>query len=193
VATALACTDATHCWATAAQAVGVGHLIGVIAATADGGDPWSPQRVPVGTGALQGIDCTPRKASDGRPADGTGASCTAVGTTATVLSGARSGQGVVLTSADGGGTWTSDPVTPTSADLLGVSCTAGPCVAVGTSVATTPQAGLVVLTAPGNRPAAVWRTATLVPVALPLTGVDCVSLSACVVVGESVSARLAPG
>lgn len=191
VATALSCIDATDCWATSAQAVDVSHVIGVIAVTADGGDTWTLQHVPVGTGALQGIDCTPGTPVDGRPADAAAASCTAVGTTATVLGAARTGQGVVLTSADGGASWASDPVTPTSADLLAVSCGAGPCVAVGTAVASTPAAGLVVLTASGTRPGTSWRSAAVAPVALPLTGVACVSLSSCVVVGESVSARLA--
>jgi len=192
VATSLACTDGDHCWATATQAVDVGHVIGVVAVTSDGGTTWALQQVPVGTGALQGIDCTRGTSADGH-ATGSGASCTAVGTTATVLAGTRTGQAVVLTSADGGRSWTSDPVTATAADLLAVSCAAGPCAAVGTAVASAPKAGLVVLAASGGGPAAVWRSATVAPVALPLTGVDCVSLSACVVVGESVSARLSSG
>jgi len=192
VATALSCTDATHCWATAAQAVDVGHEIGVIEVTSDGGTTWTPERVPVGTGALQGIDCTP--ATDATAtATGTGASCTAVGTTATVLGGARTGQGVVLTTANGGGRWASATVTAVAADLLGVSCTAGSCVAVGTTAATAPQAGVVLLGGSADTAGGVWRRAVPVPVALPLTAVACVSLSACVVVGESVSAHLTAG
>lgn len=192
VATGLSCTDATHCWATAAQSVDVGHVIGVIDVTSDGGTTWASQHVPVGTGALQGIDCTPGTDAT-RAAAGAGASCTAVGTTATVLGGARTGQGVVLTSANGGGRWTAAPVTTTSADLLGVSCTAGSCVAVGTTAATAPQAGVVVLAATAGTSGGIWRRAVAAPVALPLTAVACLSLSACVMVGESVTAHLAAG
>ena len=191
VATALACSDSTHCWATADQSVDVGHVIGVVAATSNGGTTWILQHLPVGTGALQGIDCSPAT-STANPATGTHVSCTAVGTTATVL-GARTGQGVVLTSANGGSSWASAPVTPTAADLLGVSCAAGPCVAVGSTVATSPQAGVVILSGAGGPSASGWRGAVATPLALPLTGVACVSLSACVAVGESVSAHLAPG
>ena len=192
VATALSCTDATHCWATAAQSVDVGHVIGTIDVTSDGGTTWTPQHVPVGTGALQDIACTAGTDAT-RTATGSGATCTAVGTTATVLGGARTGQGVVLTTADGGGRWVAVPVTPTSADLLGVSCAAGPCVAVGTTVTTAPQAGVVVLTGAAGPSGATWRQAVTAPVALALTAVDCVSLSACVMVGESVTAHLATG
>jgi len=102
VATALSCTDATHCWATAAQSVDVGHVIGAIDVTSDGGATWAPQHVPVGTGALQGIDCTPGTDST-RSATGAGASCTAVGTTATVLGGARTGPGTSPTPESPGG------------------------------------------------------------------------------------------
>lgn len=192
VATALSCTDATHCWATAAQSVDVGHVIGAIDVTSDGGATWAPQNVPVGTGALQGIDCTPGTDTT-RTATGTGASCTAVGTTATVLGGARTGQGVVLTTANGGSRWAAAPVTAASADLLAVSCTAGPCVAVGTTAVTAPQAGVVILTGTAGASGGIWRQAVTAPVALPLTAVACVSLSACVVVGESVTAHLAAG
>jgi hypothetical protein len=63
-------------------------------------------------------------------------------------------------------------------------------VAVGDAAATTVQAGVVVLTPTDGATASIWRRAVTAAVALPLSGVSCVSLSACVVVGESVSARL---
>lgn len=192
VATALTCSDSTHCWATADQSVDVGHVIGVIAATTNGGTSWILQHLPVGTGALHGIDCS-SATSTTTSTIGTRISCTAVGTTATVLGGARTGQGVVLTSVNGGSGWASALVTPNAADLLGVSCAAGPCLAVGTTVATSPQAGVVILSGAGGASASPWRRAVAAPLALPLTGVACVSLSACVVVGESVSAHLASG
>ncbi|HEY4928188.1 MAG TPA: hypothetical protein VIH95_03495, partial [Acidimicrobiales bacterium] len=200
VATSLSCTDSVHCWATSAQLVDVGHVIGLIAVTSSGGATWTLQSLPVGTGALQGIDCTPGPLSKTPAAGntaatdtGTGATCVAVGTTATVLGGVRTGQGVILTSSDGGGTWASAKVTPTAADLLGVSCAAGPCVAVGTTAASAPQAGVMVLSSTARDPGTSWRRAVTAPVALPLTGVACVSLASCVAAGESVSVRLAAG
>ena len=84
-------------------------------------------------------------------------------------------------------------MTAASAALLAVSCGAGPCVAVGTTVASAPQAGLVVLSgsAGAGRPGGAAPRSS--GVLLPLTGVSCRSLSSCVVVGESVSAHLTAG
>ena len=76
-----------------------------------------------------------------------GARCTVVGTTADILDVARAGHGLIFTTANGGATWSSQTVTSLSASLNGVSCTAiGTCVTVGSSVATSPQAGLVIVT-----------------------------------------------
>ena len=192
VATALVCTDGNHCWATADEAVDVGHIVGIIVATSNDGATWIRQQLPVGTGALQGIDCR-GVASTSSPAHSPGASCTAVGTTASVLGVARTGHGVILTSANSGSTWVSAPVAPSAADLFGVSCAAGPCVAVGTTVPTSAQAGVVILSGADHAAASAWRSAVARPLALPLAAVACVSLSACVVVGESASAHLASG
>ena len=186
VATSLACTDSLSCWATASDAVDPSHAVGSIDASAAGGTTWVPQTVPAGTGAINAVDCTPLAA---RPATVTVA-CTAVGTTSTVLDSARTGQAVVLT-LNGSGTWSSEPVPASVADLLDVSCGAGPCVAVGATVATDVQAGTVLLAPATGRSATIWRRTASVAVALPLTGVSCVSLAACAVVGESVSAHLA--
>ena len=186
-ATALSCIDANHCWATATQAVDVGHVVGVIETTSDGGSTWAVQRLPIGTGALHGIDC-----HNGTTA-GTRISCTAVGTTSTVVGGARVGQGVVLTTGDGGGSWSAEPVESTAADLLGVSCSAGSCVAVGTTVKTTSQAGAVLLAGAAGGTGSVWHRASEANVALPLSAISCVQLSTCVMVGESISAQLAAG
>jgi len=188
VATSLACTDSLHCWATASDTVDPSHAVGSIDASDDDGTTWVPQTVPPGIGAINAVDCTPPTT---RPTAVT-AACTAVGTTSTVLNSARTGQAVVLTS-NGSGTWSSQPVPATAADLLDVSCGAGPCVAVGTTVATDAQAGTVVLTTATGGTSTIWRRSRSVAVALPLTGVSCVSLAACVVVGESVSARITAG
>ena len=192
-ATSLSCTDDEDCWATTSNAVDSAHAVGGIASTSDGGAAWAFETVPVGTGQLNAVTCSRASApstSTSTTTTGTAASCTAVGTTSTVINGTRVGQGIVLTSANGGVTWGSAPVSPTAADLLDVSCGAGPCVAVGSSVATAVQAGVVVLTPATGASAGIWRRAVTAPEALPLTGVSCVSLASCVVVGESVSARL---
>ena len=185
VATALTCTDSLHCWATAADATDLSHAVGSIDASSDGGTTWVPQIVPPGIGAINGIDCAPPASRS----KGAMTTCTAVGTSSTVVNATRSGSGVVLTSS--GATWTSEPVPPSVADLLDVSCGAGPCVAVGATVGTAAEGGVVVLAPATGGSATIWRHAATVAVALPLTGVSCVSLSACTVVGESVSARLA--
>ena len=185
VATSLACPDSLHCWATASNTTDPSHAVGSIDASADGGATWSPQTVPAGTGAINSVNC----ASVATRSNSRTVACTAVGTTSTVLNGTRTGRGVVLTSS--GATWTSVPVPANVADLLDISCGAGPCVAVGATVATAAKGGVVVLTPATGGSATVWRRSAAVAVALPLTGVSCVSLAACTVVGESVSARLA--
>ncbi len=198
-ATGLSCLTVRRCWATVISPVDVGHATGAVATTTDGGATWTTQSVPPGTGALQGIDCTATDVSD--PTGSTSASsagtarvaCAAVGTTATATGATRTGQGLVLTTTTGGVIWTQASVTAASAALLAVSCGAGPCVAVGSTVPTAPQAGLVLLTGSPGAGSSGWRKAAVAAVPLPLTGVSCRSLSSCVVVGESVSAHLTAG
>ncbi len=120
-----------------------------------------------------------------------GAWCVAVGTTASTVTGTRTGHGVVLTTTDGGTSWTSQPVSPTAAALMGVSCTGdNACVTVGSAVGLAPEAGLSVLTGPHDHP---WKRAAAVTSPQVLTGASCISLSHCVLVGESISQRLVPG
>ena len=120
-----------------------------------------------------------------------GVRCTVVGTTATSLSGSRSGHGLVLTTDNGGARWSSQPVTASAAALRDVSCTAvDACVAVGSSVASSAPAGVLVLTGSTDRP---WKQAAAVSAPQSLSGVSCVSTSRCVVVGESISEHLVGG
>jgi photosystem II stability/assembly factor-like uncharacterized protein len=177
--------------------VDVDHAVGGILATADGGTTWTPQTLPAGTGALQGIDCAAVTATAANTTTTSGLSlavdCVAVGTTATAFGAARTGRGMVLTSTDGGVTWSPAVVTASSSDLLSVSCGAGPCVAVGTTVAAIPQSGIVVVTGSNGTAPGAWDRARTVVEPLPLAGVSCVSLSTCVLVGESVTAHLTSG
>ncbi len=118
-----------------------------------------------------------------------GARCTVVGTTATSLTSARTGHGVVLTSDDGGAVWTSPTVPISSASLAGVSCVAiGQCVAVGSTVTTSTPAGMIMLTGSDSNS---WKDAAVVNSAQSLAAVSCLSLATCVVVGESISEYLA--
>jgi hypothetical protein len=74
---------------------------------------------------------------------------------------------------------------------MGVSCTAvNTCVGVGSAVGLASDAGLSILTGANGHP---WRGAATVSSPQVLTSVSCVSLSACVLVGESISQRLAAG
>lgn len=175
--------------------VDVDHVAGGIVATADGGTTWTPETLPSGTGALQGIDCTPSPtvATTTTAPSSPAVDCVAVGTTATGIGATRSGQGVVLTSATGGALWSPAVVSAFIADLFAVSCGAGPCVAVGTTVAAIPASGVVVAAQSTGAAPSAWARARTDTVPLPLAGVSCTSLSACVVVGESVSAHLAAG
>jgi hypothetical protein len=117
-----------------------------------------------------------------------GARCVVTGTTATVLSGARAGKGVLLTTANGGATWTSQPVPAAAAAFSDVSCIAlDTCVAVGSTVGTARHAGVIVVTGSPGRP---WASSSSVAAPQSLSAVSCVSLSACVVVGESISQHL---
>lgn len=120
-----------------------------------------------------------------------GARCTVVGTSATVVDGARAGHAVVLTTDNGGATWVNQSVAATAAALSGVSCTAlATCMAVGSTVASEGPAGMVVVTGSTAHP---WRRAPSVGAPLSLSAVSCVSISSCVAVGESISEHLSGG
>ena len=100
----------------------------------------------------------------------------------------RSGQGVILTTDNGGATWTNQTVTA-AASLMDVSCTGvGSCATVGSSVSSASDAGLAVLTGSPQHP---WQRPAVVGAPQPLTGGSCHSSSQCVVVGESILEYLA--
>ena len=200
-------TDGGSTWAATSAPSGVGYLNGIVCAPDRGGGlPFTSTTVPSSatpSGATSGSTTTGPpttsapppttsapaiSTSTTAPAGVSGAWCVAVGTTANTLTGVRTGRGVILTSANGGATWSSQPVTPSAAALMGVSCTAvDSCVAVGSAVALATHAGVVVLTASAGRP---WRSAALVASPQELTAASCISLSRCVLVGESIGEHL---
>jgi hypothetical protein len=193
-------TNGGSTWAATAPPAGVGYLNGIVCTPHHGGGlPFTSTTVPSSAtppGATPGSTTTsppttsaPAVSTTVPPAGVAGAWCVAVGTTANTLTGVRAGRGVILTSANGGATWSSQPVTPSAAALMGVSCTAvDSCVAVGSTVALSSHAGVAVLTASAGHP---WRSAAAAASPQELTAVSCISLSGCVLVGESISEHLA--
>jgi len=117
-----------------------------------------------------------------------GFDCTVVGTTSTALGAVRTGRGILLTTTDGGSTWTSERVPTTAASFSGLSCPAvGSCVAVGTTALPATESGLVVLTGNG---ADIWKKAAVLTVPQPVAAVSCPAVGHCVMAGESVSEQL---
>ncbi len=112
-ATAISCTDDQHCWATARTMP-----------TSTASPAPSPTR-PTGASSGLPLRCPPRDRVPERrflPGDDqltsgaagasgvAGVDCVVVGTTSSTLDAVRSGRGVILTSANGGGSWTSESV-----------------------------------------------------------------------------------
>ncbi len=218
-ATAISCTDDRTCWVTGRSPIDADHVKGVVAVSADGGTTWALEVVPTGLGSLNDVSCLPGPTTGSgalptpsgpitappitappititttapAPIIGVaGARCVVVGTSATVLNSARAGHGVLLTTDNGGATWSTRPVPETAAALTGISCTRlATCVAVGNTVASVPAAGVIVVSGSAGGP---WRSAPSVTGPLPLSSVNCVSVSSCVAVGESISEHLSGG
>jgi hypothetical protein len=198
-------TDGGSTWATLPIPKGTGYLNGVscLDEAGSGGaalpftpSTTTPASVPTapGTGAPPALTTTPTAVGSTTPASPTGVAgvhCVVVGTTANTLSSSRTGHGLVLTTATGGASWSNQPVPAVAAALIDVACTSvDACVAVGSSVASSPQAGVVVFTGSSDHP---WRPALAVGSAQPLSAVHCTSTSRCVLVGESVSEHLVGG
>ncbi len=117
-----------------------------------------------------------------------GANCVAVGTSAVAQGQTRSGHGLILASANGGASWTSEPVPSAVATLFDVSCPSfGTCAAVGSTAAASARGGVTVLTGTGPTP---WQHPTVVTMPLGVFGVSCTSTSSCAVVGGPYTAYL---
>ncbi len=195
-------TDGGAAWARVATPAGVGYLTGISCLGSGGGSA----ALPYGSAASASTAATapapastapgsaPSTSAPATPAPAVGvpgAHCTLVGTTATALDAVRSGHGVILTTGNGGVSWTSQPVPSSVSALMDVSCPGvGSCVAVGSSVASSAQAGAVILSGSTDSP---WKSAAQVGAAQPLTAVSCVSRSRCLLVGESISEHLVGG
>ncbi len=190
-------TNGGATWATTAAPSGVGYLNDIVCARGTGATGPQPSAsttsgtVPVPSTVAPTAAPAPSTTSTTQPAGVPGAWCAAVGTSAATVTGTRTGHGVVLTTTNGGTTWSSPSVPPGAASLMGVSCTAvDSCVAAGSAVALEPQAGVVVLTGSSGHP---WKRAAGVFAPQALTAVSCTSTSRCVIVGESISEHLVGG
>jgi photosystem II stability/assembly factor-like uncharacterized protein len=106
--TAVSCADALHCWAvggTDPSATAATPAV-AIAATVDGGMSWKAQRLTLTTPPeLSGISCPTKE------------DCIAVGSTGTT-----SGGSIVVTTLDGGTTWTQAPSPVNSYGISAVNC-----------------------------------------------------------------------
>jgi hypothetical protein len=211
VAGAVALTsDGGTTWTVVPTPTGIGYLnavsclpgsgggSGAAPFTSSTGDVASPSPVTSGTAATTPSATTPpvttapiAPTTTAPVVGAAGVRCTVVGTTAATLDGARSGRGVLLTTDNGGATWTRPVVPATTAALTGVSCTAvGTCIAVGSAVALVAEGGVVLVSGAPARP---WARAAAVGVPQPLTAVSCTSTTSCVAVGESISEHLVGG
>ncbi len=121
VASALTCPSPATCLVTGYAPDGPGQGGGVIATTADDGSTWTGVTLPAGVGVLRSLSCA-------------GALCLAAGTTSAATTGYVAGKGQLLTSDDGGATWTIATPGAPSDDAYGVACpNPQTCVVVGTS------------------------------------------------------------
>jgi len=149
--TAISCPSSTECYAVGETA----FKTGMVLTSSDGGATWSQRSVPAGVGALAAISC---------PAAGT---CTAVGGT------------TVISTTNGGATWTEATVGQSS--LTAVSCpSTAECVVAGEDppVVKGCQPGATYTTTDGGQ---AW-TDSPTPCFVP-TAVDCTTTDQCVVVG----------
>ena len=175
----LSCPDVEHCAVAGYTPTTPGQAAGAIATTADGGATWVAATLPTGTGLLHAVSC---------PTD---TACVASGTTVTADIAVTKGAGLLLSTADGGQTWTADSVPARLGDGFAISCPSmASCVVVGARwLATTPPTltgAAVATTTAGRR----WRPPSTRYLPAALTAVDCATTSACVAVGGEETAQL---
>jgi hypothetical protein len=178
----LSCVPGGPCLVTGFTATTAGHGQGAIAVSGDRGATWTAATVPAGTGLLQGAACT------------TVTSCLAAGTTSTTVSAVVPAKGEILTSQDGGHTWTPSVATPSTDDAFGIACPSNRvCAMVGTRWTGQPAVGTGAVAESHDGGVSFTASATAYT-PLPLTALACFSARACVAVGGDTvaSLRLAP-
>jgi photosystem II stability/assembly factor-like uncharacterized protein len=172
------CTSDGTCLVAGYSPTSTGHGQGAIALSTDGGATWAAAVVPPGLGVLQDATCP-------LPTD-----CVAVGTTSTTVSDVIPAIGELVTSSDGGHTWSLSANTPPVDDVFGIACpTAKVCVVVGTLWHGNPAigAGAVAHSTDGGL---TYTTSSTAYAPLSLTALACPSATACVAVGGDTMARI---
>lgn len=176
--TGLSCPTTAACVATGTSPTSPGHGAGAIALSANANVTWTPGTLPAGVGILRGITCAP-------------ATCIAVGTPSTAMTGFVPASGQILSSPDQGGNWQVLPVSARGDDAFGVACPEHKvCVVVGTDWVghgrPVPEGGILSTLDGGQT----WRPATLRYVPVGLSSVACPAVNECVAAGGDVLVRV---
>jgi photosystem II stability/assembly factor-like uncharacterized protein len=157
---------------------GSGHGAGAVALSTDGGQTWALASVPAGIGVLQSVACP------------TASECLAAGTTATTVSDVVPAKGELLSSDDGGHTWTPGHGPSAVDDVYGLACpSAEQCAMVGTKWIGFPAIalGAVAQSIDGGT---TFKGSPMAYVPITLTAVTCPTALACVAVGGDTLARI---
>ncbi len=177
-AASLTCVTGGSCLATGFTPTTAGHGQGAIVISTDAGTTWTAANVPAKTGLLQSAFCA------------TVTSCVAGGTTSTTVSAVVPAHGEILTSQDGGQTWTSSGARPSIDDVYGVACPSPLlCAMVGTKWVGTPPIGMGGV-AQSRDSGASFTASTTEYTPLPLTALDCPTTKGCIAVGGNTLARI---
>ncbi len=174
----LTCVTGGSCLVAGFTAATAGHGQGAIVISADGGTTWTAANVPANTGLLQSVVC------------GTVTSCIAAGTTSTTVSAVVPARGEMLTSQDGGQTWTPSAARPSIDDIYGVACPSPLiCAMVGTKWVGSPAIGTgAVAQSRNSGESFIASTTEYTP--LPLTALDCPTTRSCIAVGGNTLAQI---
>ncbi len=174
----LTCVAGGSCLVTGFTATTAGHGQGAIVLSSDAGATWTAANVPPKTGLLQTVDCA------------TVTSCVAAGTTSTTVSAVVPAHGEMLTSQDGGQTWTRSATRPSIDDVYGVACPSPMvCAMVGTKWVGNPAIGMGGVAQSRNGGGSfIASTTEYTP--LPLTALDCPTAKGCIAAGGNTLARI---
>jgi hypothetical protein len=175
----LACTSASTCLAAGDMPTTPGKGAAAVAFTTDGGMTWSSATMPPGTGPLHDVAC---------PAP---TECLAVGTKSPTTIGVAQGQGEVISSADGGATWTTVAAPASVGDAFGVTCpTASACAVVGTGWTAAKPPGPTGAVAASVDGGGTWLDASARYLPVGLAAVSCPTATSCVAAGNDELARI---
>lgn len=175
----LVCTAGGSCLAAGNMPTTPGKGAAAVAVTSDGGMTWTAATMPTGTGPLHDVACP--AAND----------CLAVGSRSPTTIGVSQGQGEVLASTDGGGTWTTGAAPASVGDAFGAACpTASRCTVVGTGWTSTNPPGPTGAVAATTDAGGTWLAGSAQYLPVGLAAVSCPSATLCVAAGNDELARI---